>query len=150
MGMSLKMGISDSVGASVSMGTDVSAKSGVAADGASAGATYQEHFRITEGDVAVETFLIMEYADQGSLDKRIAQGALKGQLVRKSSRVSGLHFLSCLPATVISAISFYITDCMSMNQSGSKAHVAGNACLDLHTGNTGGNLLQVRVTKGTA
>ncbi len=42
----------------------------------------REPFSLEDADATVETLLLMEYADVGTLDQRIVQGRLKGDLVR--------------------------------------------------------------------
>lgn len=42
----------------------------------------EQPFSLEDADATVETLLLMEYADMGTLDQRIVQGGLKGDLVR--------------------------------------------------------------------
>jgi hypothetical protein len=41
----------------------------------------REPYSLEDADATVETLLLMEYADVGTLDQRIVQGRLKGDLV---------------------------------------------------------------------
>ncbi len=50
----------------------------------------QDMLRLEDADATVETLLLMEYADLGTLDQTVTSGRLKGDLVGPSA--SGLCF----------------------------------------------------------
>ena len=47
------------------------------------GPHFRQQISLEDADATVETLLLMEYADLGTLDRRIVQGRLKGDLVRR-------------------------------------------------------------------
>lgn len=49
--------------------------------------------RLEDADATVETLLLMEYADLGTLDQTVTSGKLKGDLVSPS--MTSLLFSSC-------------------------------------------------------
>ncbi|CAL8465124.1 g4659 [Coccomyxa elongata] len=64
---------------------------------------FRQHISLEDADATVETLLLMEYADLGTLDRRIVQGRLKGDLVSMllclidiSAGMSYLHSIGLL------------------------------------------------------
>ena len=85
------------------------APSSAAATKGTSNAPDQDMLRLEDADATVETLLLMEYADLGTLDQTVTSGKLKGDLVSLS--MASLYFFQpvdveaeeCLPASVVHA-----------------------------------------------
>lgn len=58
---------------------------GAAATKGSSGVHEPEMFKLEDAEATVETLLLMEYADLGTLDQTVTSGRLKGDMVRARS-----------------------------------------------------------------